>query len=89
MDVTDEVAPSIDVEQAFFNVLGVGLAGMDRELRAHRPWLRGVAVGIIGKLMGERRRKSLVERLAGRDRTADVFRANNRYLLMRLRPAAD
>ncbi|ESW61592.1 MAG: methyltransferase [Rhodobacter sp. CACIA14H1] len=89
MDVTDEVAPSIDVEQAFFNVLGVGLAGMDRELRAHRPWLRGVAVGIIGKLMGERRRKSLVERLAGRDRTSDVFRANNRYLLMRLRPAAD
>ena len=88
IDVTDEVAPSIDVEQAFFNVLGVGVAGMDRELRAHRPWLRGIAVGVLGRIMGERRRQSLVRRLTGDERTAEVFRRNNRYLLMRLRPAA-
>lgn len=88
LDVTDEVAPSIEVEQAFFNVLGVGLSGMDRELRAHRPWLRALSVGVIGRLMGARRRQSLVDRLTGTGRTAEVFRANNRYLLMRLRPAA-
>ena len=89
IDVTDEVAPSIDVEQAFFNVLGVGLSGMDRELRRHRPLLRRLAVGILGRLMGERRRKSLVRRLTGDDRTAEAFRRSNRYLLMRLRPTAD
>lgn len=88
IDVTDEVAPSIDVEQAFFNVLGVGVAGMDRELRAHRPWLRGIAVGVLGRLMGERRRQSLVRRLTGDARTSEIFRRNNRYMLMRLRPAA-
>lgn len=88
VDVTEEVAPSIDLEQAFFNVLGVGLSGMDRELRAHRPWLRGLAVGIIGRVMGERRRASLVRRLTAGDRTSAAFRASNHYLLMRLRAAA-
>lgn len=87
-DVTDQVAPSIDVEQAFFNVLGVGVAGMDRELRAKRPWLRGLAVGVLGRVMGERRRATLMRRLTGDERTGEAFRRSNRYLLMRLRPAA-
>lgn len=87
-DVTDAVAPSIDLEQAFFNVLGVAVAGMDRELRAHRPWLRGLSVGVIGRLMGERRRQALLRRLVAQDRTGEMFRAHNRYLLMRLRLAA-
>jgi hypothetical protein len=86
--VTDQVAPSIDVEQAFFNVLGVGVAGMDRELRAKRPWLRGLAVGVLGRVMGERRRATLMRRLTGDERTGEAFRRSNRYLLMRLRPAA-
>ncbi|NBE07728.1 class I SAM-dependent methyltransferase [Paragemmobacter ruber] len=88
LDVTDEVAPSIDVEQAFFNVLGVGVTGMDRELRAKRPVLRGLAVGVLGRIMGARRRASLMRRLTGAERTGEAFRRNNRYLLMRLRPAA-
>ncbi len=87
-EVTDEVAPSIDLEQAFFNVLGVGVAGLDRELRAKRPWLRGVAVGLLGRVMGARRRQALARRLTGQERTSAAFRASNHYLLMRLRPAA-
>lgn len=87
-DVTDQVAPSIDVEQAFFNVLGVGVAGMDRELRAKRPWLRGLVVGVLGRVMGARRRASLMRRLTGDERTGEAFRRSNRYLLMRLRPAS-
>lgn len=87
-DVTDQVAPSIDVEQAFFNVLGVGVAGMDRELRAKRPWLRGLVVGVLGRVMGARRRASLMRRLTGEERTGEAFRRSNRYLLMRLRPAS-
>ena len=87
LDVTDAVAPSIDVEQAFFNVFGVALSGMDRELRHKRPWLRALSVGLIGRLMGKARRKALVSRVTGQERTADAFRANNHYLLMRLRPA--
>lgn len=87
-DVTDAVAPSIDVEQAFFNVLGVGVAGMDRELTTHRPLLRRFGVGILGRLMGKRRRDSLSRRLTAVDRTADAFRRSNCYLLLRLAPVA-
>ncbi len=83
-DVTDAVAPSIDLEQAFFNVLGVGLAGLDRELSTKRPVARKMLVGVIGALMGRAKRDRLARRLRGGERTADAFRANNCYLLMRL-----
>lgn len=83
-DVTDAVAPSIDLEQAFFNVVGVGLAGLDRELTEKRPLVRRALVGVIGFFMGAAARDRLARRLRGQARTADAFRANNRYLLMRL-----
>ncbi len=87
-DVTDAVAPSIDLEQAFFNVVGVGMAGLDRELTEKRPLLRRVLVGVIGLFMGSAARDRLARRLRGQERTADAFRANNRYLLMRLGQSA-
>ncbi len=83
-NVTDAVAPSIDLEQAFFNVVGVGMAGLDRELVQKKPMLRKLVVGVIGALMGKRGRDKLARRLRGKERTADAFRANNCYLLMRL-----
>lgn len=83
-DVTEAVAPSIDLEQAFFNVVGVGLAGLDREFSEKRPRVRNMLVGLIGLFMGKPARDRLARRLRGQARTADAFRANNRYLLMRL-----
>lgn len=83
-DVTDAVAPSIDLEQAFFNVVGVGMASLNRELVAKRPTLRKLLVGVAGMVMGQRGRDKLARRLTGKARTADAFRANNCYLLMRL-----
>lgn len=83
-DVTEGVAPSIDLEQAFFNVVGVGMAGLDRELTEKKPFLRRLAVGVIGALMGSRGRDKLARRLRGTARTSDAFVANNCYLLMRL-----
>lgn len=88
-DVTDAVAPSIDLEQAFFNVVGVGMAGLDRELAQKRPLLRRIVVGAIGLVMGARGREKLARRLTGAARTADAFRANNCYLLMRLGQTPD
>lgn len=83
-DVTEAVAPSIDLEQAFFNVIGVGMAGLDREMTQKRPLMRRITVGVIGALMGNSARDRLARRLRGTDRTADAFRANNCYLLLRL-----
>jgi MPBQ/MSBQ methyltransferase len=86
-DVTDAVAPSIDVEQAFLNVLGVGVAGMDREVSAHWPKARWLGVGLMGLMLGKRRRARLSGRLTATERTADAFRRSNCYLLLRLAPA--
>lgn len=83
-DVTDAVAPSITVEQGLFNVLGVGLTSLDRELTQKRPLSRRFLVRLAGAILGRGRRDRLVERLTCTARSADVFRANNRYLLLRL-----
>jgi SAM-dependent methyltransferase len=88
-DVTDAVAPSIDVEQAFLNVLGVGVAGTQRELAAHRPWAHWLAVRVLGLLLGKRRQALLSQRLMGTGRTADAFRTGNCYLLLQLAPLPD
>lgn len=83
-DVTDAVAPSITVEQGLFNVLGVGLTSLDRELTQKRPLSRRILVRLAGAILGRDRRDRLVERLTCTARSAEVFRANNRYLLLRL-----
>ena len=87
-DITDAVAPSIDLEQALFNVLGVGLAGFDRELAAKRPWKHWLMHRALRLVMNARKRARLSQRLFDQARTSAVFIANNRYLLIRLTTAA-
>lgn len=87
-DITDAVAPSIDLEQALFNVLGVGLAGFDRELAAKRPWKHWLMHRVLRLVMNARKRARLSQRLFDQARTSAVFIANNRYLLIRLTTAA-
>lgn len=84
-DITDAVAPSIDLEQAFFHVLGHAITRIDGELVAKRPKARWLLARLLRSLLGKRRRHRIDRRLRGDDRTADVFRANNRYLMVRLR----
>lgn len=86
-DVTEAVAPSVDLEQAFFNVVGVGLRGINAELAAKRPakhWLLHRALALV---MNTRKRTRLAERLFDTKRNAASFCANNRYLLIRLATA--
>ncbi|MCX7645553.1 MAG: class I SAM-dependent methyltransferase [Rhodobacteraceae bacterium] len=85
-DITEAVAPSLDLEQGFFNVLGHGIARIDAELAAKRPATRWLAGRVAGLVLGARRRDNLMQRLTGRERTAAEFRAYNRYLMLRLRP---
>lgn len=83
-DVTEAVAPSIDLEQQLFNVLGTGMLGFDRELSAKRPgqhWLLHRAMNLI---LSARKRARLSQRLFEQARTSQAFIANNRYLLIKL-----
>ncbi len=83
-DITQAVAPSIDLEQAFFNVLGRGLLSTNAELAKKRPvryWLIHRALAL---LIPARKRAALADRLFAQNRNSALFIANNTYLLLRL-----
>lgn len=80
-DITDAVAPSIDLEQGLFRVIGNAVARADRELREKRPVARWLLARSFLLLLGRRKLDRLNARLAGDQRTAEVFRKNNRYLI--------
>lgn len=83
-DITEAVAPSVDLEQALFNVLGVGLSGAETQLKAKRPLQHWLVHRALRLIMNKRKRARLSQRLFERARTSDAFIANNRYLLIRL-----
>ncbi|WP_242678839.1 class I SAM-dependent methyltransferase [Rhodobacter calidifons] len=83
-DITDAVAPSIDLEQRLFNVLGHGVVRVSDELRGKRPWAHWALARMIGLFLSARRRENLMQRLMGTARTSQAFRTYNRYLITRL-----
>lgn len=83
-DVTAAVAPSVDVEQALFHVLGRGILATDIELGRKRPLLRWFLRRILAWMIPARRRKRLNLRLFETTRNAAVFTANNHYIFLRL-----
>ncbi|MCF6444740.1 bifunctional 2-polyprenyl-6-hydroxyphenol methylase/3-demethylubiquinol 3-O-methyltransferase UbiG [Nereida sp. MMG025] len=85
-DITEAVAPSVDIEQELFNVLGFGLTRIGAELQAKKPRARWILDKVIGLVMNERKRKRLDLRLNGNLRTAEVFCHNNRYIITVLKP---
>ncbi|MDJ1015878.1 MAG: methyltransferase domain-containing protein [Paracoccaceae bacterium] len=84
-DLTEAVAPSVEIEQAFYNIVGDAALRLDQELKAKRPWLRGMIAGVVRVILGKRRQDRLARRLTERTRTAEAFIENNRYLLVKLR----
>ncbi len=87
-DITRAVAPSVEIEQDFYNVVGFAISRIDRELRERKPWLRRSLAALLRLFIDERRRRRLDQRLNHRTRTAENFTRNNIYLMTRLRPPA-
>lgn len=83
-DITDAVAPSIDLEQQLFAVLGHGVTRLSEELRQKRPFGRWILARLIGLFLSRKRRQNLMRRLTGGSRTAEIFRHYNRYRILRL-----
>lgn len=85
-DITESVAPSITLEQQFFNVLGLGVTRCQQEIRRARPriyWLLSRALRLV---LSEKRSRNLMSRLGDTTRTAEEFCHYNRYLILRLQP---
>ena len=86
-DLTEAVAPSIDIEQGLYNVIGHAVTRIDAELAATRPRQRWVLARALRLALSEKRRHRLHRRLMERHRTAEAFARHNRYMLFRLRRA--
>jgi SAM-dependent methyltransferase len=83
-DITDAVAPSIDLEQRLFNVIGQGVTRVSDEIQAKKPAAHWTLARFIGLFLSRKRRTNLMRRLTGTDRSAEAFRHFNRYLMVRL-----
>ena len=87
-DITEAVAPSIDLEQGFFNVIGHSLRRIDTELARTRPWQARALHLVLRLLLSQRARTRIGRRLFEAERTSDAFIRNNRYILTALAPTA-
>lgn len=83
-DITEAVAPSIDLEQALFHVLGHGVTRVSDEIRGKRPKTHWALAKGIGLFLSRKRRENLMERLTGTTRTSAAFKEYNRYRIIRL-----
>lgn len=83
-DITAEVAPSIDLEQQFFNVIGHGVTRLSDEIRTRKPAAHWSLTRFIGLFLSKKRRANLMRRLTGNERNAEGFQTFNRYLMLRL-----
>ncbi|MBL9072954.1 methyltransferase domain-containing protein [Tabrizicola sp.] len=88
-DITDAVAPSIDLEQSLFHVLGHGVTRVSDEIRSKRPTAHWALAKGIGLFLSRKRRENLMQRLTGTTRTAESFRLYNRYQIIRLHRRED
>lgn len=85
-DITDRVAPSVDLEQQLFNVFGYAIGRIDTEFSRTRPGLRRLVAAVFRLMMSARKRTRLSQRLNEQSRNATVFKTNNTYLIQRLQP---
>ncbi len=84
-DITAFVAPSIDLEQGLFNVIGHVLSRVDDELAAKRPTQRKLLQTLLKLFLKERTRERLDARLNQKSRTSEIFLEFNHYLVLRLK----
>lgn len=83
-DITDAVAPSIDLEQQFFNVLGHGVTRVSDEIQSKRRLAHWALARLVGLFLSAKRRQNLMQRLTGTSRSSAAFLTYNRYQIVRL-----
>ncbi len=83
-DITEAVAPSIDLEQQLFNVIGHGVTRVSDEIRSKRPTAHWTLTRFVGMFLSKKRRDNLMRRLTGTDRNAEAFLRFNRYMIIKL-----
>ena len=83
-DITEGVAPSIDLEQGLFNVIGTGVSRSAEEIAAKKPLVNWLLTRAIRLFVSRTRRENLMQRLTAKDRTSAAFLIYNRYMILKL-----
>ena len=85
-EITKLVAPSVELEQKFYNTLGFSINRIITSLNVNRPITLKFLKIIYKIFFSKRRRKRLEKRLFENTRTADSFIKYNHYMIYKLRP---
>lgn len=86
-DITQQVAPSVDLEQELFNVVGFAGQRIDAELALKKPGMRRFIHWGLRRIMNPRKRARLDQRLNQKTRNSDNFATNNTYIVTVLEPS--
>ena len=87
-EITKLVAPSVELEQKFYNTLGFSINRIVTSLDVNRPITLKFLKIIYKIFFSKRRRKRLEKRLFENTRTADSFIKYNHYMIYKLRPGS-
>jgi MPBQ/MSBQ methyltransferase len=87
-DITLPCAPSVEIEQGMFNVVGYAMTRIDEEMTEVKPKSRWALHKLIGMVMNDSKRARLNQRLNEQTRNREAFAKYNVYLMMKLRPTS-
>lgn len=83
-DITEAVAPSIDLEQGFYNVCGLGVTRTASEIKSKKPLVNWLLTRVVRLFLSRKRRENLMQRLNGNDRNSTAFQTYNTYVIAKL-----
>ena len=83
-EITKSVAPSLDIEQKFYNVVGVGIDKVQRGLVASHPWKMKLFNLVYKTIVNQKKRRRLHDRIYGNIRNSDNFIKFNHYIIFQL-----
>ena len=83
-DITKSVAPSLDIEQKLYNVVGVGIDKVQQGLVASHPWKMKLFSLVYKTIVNQKKRRRLHDRIYGNIRNSDNFIKFNHYIIFQL-----
>ena len=83
-EITKSVAASLDIEQKFYNVVGVGIDKVQQGLVTNHPWKMKLFNLVYKMIVSQKKRRRLHDRIYGNIRNSDNFIKFNHYMIFQL-----
>ena len=83
-EITKSVAPSLDIEQKFYNVVGVGIDKVQQGLVTNHPWKMKLFSLVYKTIVSQKKRQRLHDRIYGKIRNSNNFIKFNHYMIFQL-----